>query len=268
MESTELISLSLLKHAPVLDARINMEIRPLAPLSMISEMPGSFYKTLRYPSKKMICGLIENMLGWHFDRILRKHIFNDWKKVMKKYGKSVNIKEYQHGSTYIPLLMDYFELSEKPSLIDFKSICTYTDLWTKCYRRDDSSKHLNGCKNLDDSLIAEKQAFFSNVERLKKEAEKIKKAKDVSNADKTRIAVKAETAKKEKESWFQEHIGQIPCFYTTPTNREYIDLDAIYNIPLEIDSNLSHILEHACNGICYLGNSEGWIHINFKTVEQ
>lgn len=262
------IDVSILKRIPQLDVKAQLLIRPLAPLSMVNEMPGSFYKTLRYPSKKMICGLIENMLGWHFDRKIRNDIFNDWKKVMKKQGKVVNIKDYQQGSTYIPLLIDYFELSEKPSLVDFKGVCNYTDLWNKCFRRADSSMHLNGCKNLDDSLISERMAIFAKVEALKKEAEKIKKAKDVSKADKDQKAKDVENAKKEKEAWFQKHINQIPCFYTTPTNREYIDLDAIYNIPLTIDSGLGYILEHACNGICYLGNSEGWIHVSFKTVEQ
>lgn len=229
------IDLSILKRLPRLDVNAQLIIRPLAPLSMVSEIPGSFYKTLFYPSKKMICGLIENMLGWHFDRKMRNDVFNDWKKVMKKQGKVVNIKDYQQGSTYIPLLMDYFELSEKPSLIDFKGVCNYIDLWNKCYRRDDSSKHLNGCKNLDDSLIAEKQMVFTTFE---------KDAKDI---------------------WFKEHIGQVPCFYTTPTSREYIDINALYSIPITIDSVLSKMLEYACNGICYLGNSEGWVHVSLKT---
>ncbi len=230
------IDLSILKRLPQLDVKAQLTIRPLAPLSMVSEMPGSFYKTLFYPSKKMICGLIENMLGWHFDRKMRNDIFNDWKKVMKKQGKVINIKDYQQGSTYIPLLMDYFELSEKSSLIDFKGVCNYIDLWNKCYRRVDSSMHLNGCKNLDDSLVVEKQIVFTKFE------------------------------KDDKDKWFKEHIGQVPCFYTTPTNREYIDINALYSIPITIDSVLSKMLEHACNGICYLGNSEGWVHVSLKTI--
>ena len=51
---------------PELDKRVVLAVRPLAPLSMVDELPGSFYKTLKHPSKKMICGLFENMLGWQF----------------------------------------------------------------------------------------------------------------------------------------------------------------------------------------------------------
>ena len=69
MESN--IDLSILKKLPELKTQAVLSIRPLAPLSMVSELPGSFYKTLKYPSKKMLCGLFENMLGWHFDNRLR-----------------------------------------------------------------------------------------------------------------------------------------------------------------------------------------------------
>lgn len=216
MGNKECIKLSILKRIPQLDTHVIMEIRPLAPLSMVSEMPGSFYKTLLYPSKKMICGLIENMIGWHFDKKMRNDIFNDWKKVMKRQGIAVNIKDYQQGSTYIPLLMDYFELTEEPSLTDFKGACNYLDLWNKCFRRDDSYKHLNGCKNIDESLIAERQMAFSIFESKKEVASKLKDKEAKKEAD--------------LNTWFNEHINQVPCFYTTPKSREYIDLNATYSI--------------------------------------
>lgn len=229
-----MLDLTILKRVPRLESHMILEIRPLAPLSMVNDMPGSFYKTLLYPSKKMICGLFENMLGWHFSRKMRTDIFNDWKKHMKKLCYAVDIKDYQQGSTYIPLLMDYFELSGKPSLRNFKGMCSYTDLWNKCYRRSDSSMHLNGCKNLDDNIIAERQMIFASSD------------------------------KKQKEAWFKDHIGQVPCFYTTPTNREYVDLDGIYCLSLDMDEKLVHLLETPSNNICYLGNSEGWVHVSLK----
>lgn len=238
MEKKKDIDLTILKRLPNLDTRVTMEIRPLAPLSMVSEMPGSFYKTLLCPSKKMLCGLMENMLGWHFDKKMRMEIFNDRKKCMKKHRRAIDIKDYQQGSTYVPLLIDYFKLSEKPSLTEFKSMCNYADLWNRCYRRSDSSKHLNGCRNIDIGLIAERHAVFE------------------------------EASKDRKEAWFRDHIGQIPCFYTAPTNREFVDVDAIYIITLDVDKKLAGMLESADNNVCYLGNSEGWVHVCFKKVQQ
>lgn len=229
MSKNKYVELSILRRCPILDTNASLEIRPLAPLSMVSEMPGSFYKTLLYPSKKMICGLFENMLGWHFDRKLRNEIFNDWKKVMKKKKIDVNVKDYQQGSTFIPLLMDYFELSGEPTFVDFKGLCNYTDLWSRCYRRSDSSDtHMNGCRNIDISLVSERNSGFENID---------------------------------KEKWFKEHIGQIPCFYTTPTYREFVDIDAICKIPINIDGELMNMLQHAESEVCYLGNSEGWVQV-------
>ena len=45
MESN--IDLSILKKLPELKTQAVLSIRPLAPLSMVSELPGSFYKTLK-----------------------------------------------------------------------------------------------------------------------------------------------------------------------------------------------------------------------------
>ena len=87
------IDLSILKKLPELKTQAVLSIRPLAPLSMVSELPGSFYKTMKYPSKKMLCGLFENMLGWHFDNKLRLEIFKDMVKVRKK--QKIELKKEQ-----------------------------------------------------------------------------------------------------------------------------------------------------------------------------
>jgi CRISPR-associated protein Cas5 len=68
------IDLSILKSVPQLSVNAELRIEPLAPLSMVSELPGSFYKAMSRPDKKIICGLIENILGWHIDWRDRKCI--------------------------------------------------------------------------------------------------------------------------------------------------------------------------------------------------
>ena len=110
------IDLSILKKLPELQTQAVLVIRPLAPLSMVSELPGSFYKTLKYPSKKMLCGLFENMLGWHFDNSLRLEIFKDMVKARKKQKIDLKKEQFIQGSTYLPLLMDYFDISGNISL--------------------------------------------------------------------------------------------------------------------------------------------------------
>ena len=114
MESN--IDFSILKKLPELKTQAVLSIRPLAPLSMVSELPGSFYKTMKYPSKKMLCGLFENMLGWHFDNSLRLEIFKDMVKARKKQKIELKKEQFIQGSTYLPLLMDHFDISGNISL--------------------------------------------------------------------------------------------------------------------------------------------------------
>lgn len=238
--SDNIIDLSILKNSQFAKVNTTLEIRPLAPLSMVSEMPGSFYKTLQYPSKKMLCGLFENMLGWHFDNTMRTQIFNDMSDLRKKQKLTIKKTQLMQGSTYLPLLMEYFDITGKISLKDFKSMFNYSDLWNRGYRRADSSKHLNGCRNIDINLVAEKVKLFDEWENLAK--------KDADT---------------KKDDWFKKNIGGIPCFYTSPTNREYVALDAVVSIPLYIDTRLLDMLRKRIDksNLGYLGNSEGWVNV-------
>ena len=245
MESN--IDLSILKKLPELKTQAVLSIRPLAPLSMVSELPRSFYKTMKYPSKKMLCGLFENMLGWHFDNKLRLEIFKDMVKVRKKQKIDLKKEQLIHGSTYLPLLMDYFDILGNISLIEFKSMFNYSDLWNRGYRRPESNIHLNGCRNIDVSLVAERYNLFTKWNDLTSKKE----------------------SKAKKDEWVKNNIGKIPYFYTSPTPREYICLDAVMEIPLMLDVNFAELLlaEAKISNICYLGNSEGWVNIKIKEVE-
>ena len=241
------IDLSILRKLPELQIQAVLVIRPLAPLSMVGELPGSFYKTMKYPSKKMLCGLFENMLGWHFDNKLRLEIFKDMAKIRKKQKIELTKKQFIQGSAYLPLLMDYFDISGNISLKEFKSMFNYSDLWNRGYRRSDSNKHLNGCRNIDVSLVAERYNLFTKWNGLssKKESES------------------------KKDEWLKNNIGKIPCFYTSPTPREYICLDAVMEIPIVMDIMLAKQLLPmiGINNNCYLGNSEGWVNVEIKKEE-
>ena len=68
MESN--IDLSILKKLPELQTQAVLTIRPLAPLSMVSELPGSFYKTMKFPSKKMLCGLFDRVSSSMFSFLI------------------------------------------------------------------------------------------------------------------------------------------------------------------------------------------------------
>lgn len=237
------INIEFLKNVPTLNAQAIVCIRPLAPLSMVSDMPGSYYKTLQKPDKKMLCGLFENILGWHIDLADRKLLYRDLKEMRQK-EKYTFIDKYK-GSTYLPLLMDYFEIDGEIQIDKLKSACFYDDMWSRCFRRSDTHKHIGGCRNVDYSIIAEKYRAFDEIENSKS------KNKD-----------------KDKDDWFKKHIGQFPFYYSTPTTREFIFLDGVFKVNLCMDKNLLAMLSDnvSQNNIGYLGNSEGWVDIKIEKL--
>lgn len=231
------MNLDILNKIPELNQEAILEIEPLAPLSITSELPGSYYKTLTSPSKKMLCGLIENILGWHFDLADRKEILKELKKVRKK--QKLSIPEVS-GSTYIPLLIEYFDikLSMLPEVIH------YDDYWNKAYRRGDAIVHAKGTINMSYELIPEKR-------KLKRNDKKPNQVDD-----------------KALEVFFLNSKDKYPLYYSTPTGREYIKLAGNYRFKIFMDSILFKAVNSALrvNNLCYLGNSEGWVNLNLKNL--
>jgi len=105
--------ISLLFEKSELDTSVILTIQPLAPLSMVSSLPGSYYKTERIPTKFMLSGLFENLLGWHFSKEDRANIFREMKRVHKKKFKKDLIKE-ESKVGYQSLVSYYFEPAPPP----------------------------------------------------------------------------------------------------------------------------------------------------------
>lgn len=243
------IEISILQKTPSLDTKVFMVIEPLAPLSMVSELPGSYYKTRKIPDKKMICGLFENLLGWHISANDRKNIISDLKDLRKKQSKKeigLEFIDETKGSTYSPLLMDYFDVENVQP--NFSKVVFYDDLWSKAFRRSDATgstpTHAKGTVNIDHSLI-----------RLKRDLSRDEKnEKQVDNAA--------------LGSFYGDNKDKFPFFYSTPTNREYISMEGKYEISIKIDSALLALLakEIQHNNICYLGNNEGWVDLKIIKI--
>lgn len=239
------IDLTILQKIPDLNINAEIVIEPLAPLSMVSELPGSFYKTMKSPNKKMLCGLFENILGWHIDLMDRKKILREKQLTRKK--QKVDYSNRIKGSTYIPLLIEYFEIADNVK-IEFSKVYFFDDLWSRSYRRADSYRHLNGTSNIDISILDEQHKEFSLIDNNN----------DLNSTEKNI----------QKDKWFQAHISQIPMYYSSPTIREYIHLNGIYKIQLSIDSYLYELIEKELiiNNIGYLGNSEGWVNLKINQL--
>lgn len=235
----ETLDINILRKPPELTKEIVLEIQPLAPLSMVSDLPGSYYKTLKYPNKQMICGLFENILDWHISIADRKIILKELKKLRKK--QKIDFEEFETGSSYSPLLMEYFEITL--TLIP-PIICHYDDYWSRAYRRADAVVHPKGTSNISFPLIKMKRDLVRNE----------KKTMQVDD--------------KALESFFKEKKDEYPMYYSTPTKREYIVVQAKYQIKILIDHNLIQLLKDKLltNNIAFLGSSEGWIDIKINEI--
>ncbi|WP_158602619.1 type I-PGING CRISPR-associated protein Cas5p [Proteiniphilum sp. X52] len=236
------IDIEILRKIPSKTIKVELLIEPLAPLSMVSGMPGSFYKTLNVPSKIMICGLIENLLGWHIAWKDRRAIQNDIGKLRKK--QKVTYSSNTKGSTYIPLLMEYFDVIDEP-IINFSEVYFFDDLWSRCYRRSDEVVHPKGTDNIDYRYIPQKW-------KLKRDEKNQEKVDD-----------------KALKEFFKEKIDFFPIYYTTPTVREYIYLQGWYVVQMIMDEKLFTMLMEKLeiNNIGYLGNNEGWVNLKLSKNE-
>lgn len=245
------IDLTILKKTPEQNMKVILEIEPLAPLSMVSELPGSYYKTLKSPDKKILCGLFENILGWHIALSDRNVIIKDLikerqkgiKEIEKKRAIQKHIESFRSGSTYYPLLMEYFriDLTVVPPYLSH-----YDDLWSRAFRRTDSHRHTFGTKHLDNDFI------------------------DKWNKIKAKIALDIKRNSSEKntlhDKLFKRYIGKFPMYYSTPTRREYTDYGGNFQIKLSIDESLYVILKEKLKkeNIGYLGSNEGWVNVTIK----
>lgn len=228
------IDLSILEKIPDPNMSVILEIEPLAPLSMVSDLPGSFYKSLKKPSKKMLCGLFENILGWHIDLADRKLILKELQKLRKKQNKSFN--DPTIGSTYIPFLMDYFEIE----LTIIPHMFAYDDLWSKAYRRADATVHAKGTQNISFEILTDKRNLKLN---------------DKGGIDEDTLAI-----------FFKDNLDKYPLYYSTPTTREYIYIEDKYQIKITMDGQLYNLLKTNLNktNMGYLGHNEGWVNLNLK----
>jgi len=239
----KVLDLSILEKIPEPNLKAILEIEPLAPLSMVSELPGSYYKTLKCPDKKMLCGLFENILGWHIDLADRKAILKELAVLREKQAKEnpqLKFIDKTKGSTYSPLLMDYFDIV----LPVIPALSFYDDLWSKAHRRADADVHPKGTFNLDYKIIPIKR----QQPRDKDKPQKI---------DSTALF-----------DFFKRNVDSYPLYYSSPTSREYIFTKGKFQIQLIIDSILYKMLcdKLLSDNIGYLGNSEGWIDLKFEQL--
>lgn len=235
------MDLSILSEEPTRERQAILTIEPLAPLSIVSTLPGSYYKSLDKPTKANLCGMFENVLGWHIGNGDRSKILKKMKAVYKKSYKSYKITDFKGETSavgYKYLLGHLFkiELPVIPAIVT-----RYDDYWTQHLKHDDA-RHLKGTANLSYHLIR--------------------------NKGQLPIDDKGKVSDTTFGNFLKENYSDFPMYYTSPTPREFIVVQGNYQIKLSINSCLLEGLRQSLteNNLAYLGTSEGWVDLSIKEI--
>lgn len=236
------MNISVLLEKPKLDKEAILFIEPLAPLSLVTSMPGAYYRSQREPSNFMIYGMLENLLGWHFsnegNEKLRDAIIKDLKKHHEKQHKlKLEFKKNQVG--FKPLLQFHLEIEK---LLLMPHITSFEDYWTQ-HLRDEDERHAKGTRNYDYKIEKKVNQIYS----LPKEKRDL-----------------------EWRTLFDKNKnGAFPAYYQAPTKREFIVVNGKYGYSIKANNSLLELLFEFVNRLehpLYLGTNEGWVHLNIKKL--
>src|SRR5205085_4659084 len=94
------LDLNSLLQPPEFSTRARLTIDALAPLSMVTSMPGKYYRSQPEPTDEMLFGLFENALGWHITG--KNDVERD--KLVKELARRHRTEERKSGVDFKSLL--------------------------------------------------------------------------------------------------------------------------------------------------------------------
>jgi CRISPR-associated protein Cas5 len=236
--------LNFLLEKPDFSVKAKLTIDALAPLSMVTSMPGKYYRSQPEPTTEMLYGLLENALGWHISTKERTELLKRLKKQHKQ-------EPSESGVGYASLLQ--FHLRFTTSLIP--PLKHYGDLWSQHLK---GGSFLGGSRNYDYRCIP-----IMNAERGKRVA-----INDLANSDKN----------PEKLTDFNNgdkiHVSVVrpyfPQYYASPTPREYVVPNGAYKFVIETSTTLAQLLAEAIEhptAPLYLGSNDGWVEVEWDVIK-
>ncbi len=242
LDTVENIDIEVLFEKPEPTTKASIFIEPLAPLSLVTSIPGAYYRSQREPSEFMIYGMLENLLGWHFTDKERDPIIKAIKKYYKKKYKNdeklATIEFDKTGVGFKPLLQHHLKIEKlllKPHIESFE------DYWTQ-HLKDVDERHAKGTRNYDSRIEFE----ANNIYAMQKE--------------------------KRDKAWkniFEENVGLFPAYYQSPVKREFIIVNGKYGYFISANESILNLLINSANNLnnpLYLGTNEGWIDLNIKKI--
>lgn len=238
------LDLKFLLEPPQWSVRGKLSIDALAPLSMVSSMPGKYYRSQPEPTDEMLYGMIENAFGWHISVNERKALEG---KLKRKFGE-LN----KTGVGFVSLLQFHlrFSMSVIPSLLH------YDDYWSQQLR---GSRFTTGSREHDSRLIPLLNAAKDDERDIEiKETAGHRKDEEVINdfQNGERIHINA------LRSYF-------PQYYVSPTPREYVIPQGKYTFVIETNERLAEMLAKSIENPAaplYLGSNDGWVEAEWEVL--
>ena len=238
-------------------------IRALAPLSMVSAQPGSYYQSAQAPSDAMLLGMLENALGWHLGPAERKAA----RKSLQKQAKTAHRKTEWAGSDwltedptgsasgFVSLLGHHLAFD---GLREIPPTVSYDDLWARqAHRADD---FWGGSRRYDARLEGV-------VGMLRSGEVKIASSKAKATHADTESVLSGVAP---DETVFQTALKpHFPYYYVSPTPRGYVIPVGEYRFGASATPAVADLLAAALDDPAaplYLGSNDGWVDARWEAL--
>ncbi|MBN8587422.1 MAG: type I-PGING CRISPR-associated protein Cas5p [Rhodothermia bacterium] len=259
------IDLSFFLEPPDLTKHAILKVTPVAPISLNSEQPGTYYQSLYKPTYNMLYGLLENALGIHLHNQDRKEIITSLRKKIDKrirtsdrWKESAWIKqnpsEESSKSGFFSILQFHIGFRE-PHVIP--PYLRFTDLWARHVHSNDTM-FPNGSRNHDYTM-----------DRI----QSLKRSKQINFSDLKNVSIKTAEQLQSVQSGDSIHPNAVrpwyPAYYTSPTPREYIDATGAYQFPFASTPKVIQQLKNALQdpqAPLYLGSNDGWVEVTLEKL--
>lgn len=240
------LDLKILLQPPDFSARAMLTIDALAPLSMVTSMPGKYYRSQPEPTDAMLYGLLENALGWHIAEGERKTLV---KKLERKHGATAATS----GVGYASLLQFHFRFTVK----SLPPLLHYDDLWAQHLK---GGSFLDGSRNYDKRVIPLMNAYRDRERTGVTISDRASASKDAGGLNNFK-------------SGDQIHVNVVrnyfPQYYASPTPREYVIPQGAYKYAVETSPELAQALAEAFDAPAaplYLGSNDGWVEVIWEAL--
>ena len=255
------MDLSFYLDPPERTAHGTLVVEALAPLSLVSAQPGSYYQSAPAPTPAMLLGMVENALGWHLCSSARKAALKSLQKQAKKQHRKTEwtgspwITEDPTGSDsgYVSLLGHHLAFD---GLREVPSVLSYDDLWARLQRDPGGRSFFGGSRHYD-------AALETVITRSKKG--------DLEFGDRsvhqTLSPAKLETAPSDSKVHYKSVRGHFPMYGVSPTPRGYVVPLGAYRFGASTTPALARRIAEALRDPAaplYLGSNDGWVDARWE----